>query len=120
MFHFTKDKSTFSRFALEMMAVDSNIRHLKKVGTNMDESIYNGVKAVIPEVKQLYCDRHLRQRDEKNLMRYLVQQNEVHRKEIAPRTKSRKIYMMIGKVYIKSSVWQSLQTNLISILNLLC
>ena len=39
----------------------------------MDESIYNGAKAVIPEVKQLYCDRHLRQRDEKNLMRYLVQ-----------------------------------------------
>ena len=97
MFHFTKDKSTFSRFALEMMAVDSNIRHLKKVGTNMDESIYNGVKAVIPEVKQLYCDRHLRQRDEKNLMRYLVQQNEVHRKEIAPRTKSRKgLYKKFG------------------------
>ena len=67
MFNFTKDKSTFSRFALEMMAVDSNISNLKKVGTDMDESIYNGVKPVIPEVKQLYCVRHLRQRDEKKL-----------------------------------------------------
>ena len=52
MLHFAKHKSTFSRFALETMAVDSNISHLKKLGTDMDESIYNGVKAVIPEVKQ--------------------------------------------------------------------
>ena len=65
MFHFTKDKSTFSHFTLEMMAVDSNISHLKKIGADMDEWIYNGVKAVIPEAKQLYCVRHLRLRDEK-------------------------------------------------------
>ena len=42
MFQFTKD---FSHLALEMMAVDSTIM----VGTDMNESIYNGVKAVIPE-----------------------------------------------------------------------
>ena len=48
-----------------MMAVDSNISHLKKIGADMDEWIYNGAKAVIPEVKQLYCVRHLRLRDEK-------------------------------------------------------
>ena len=53
MFDFTKDKSTFPRFPLEIMAVDSNISHLKKVGTGMVESIYNGVKAMIPELKQL-------------------------------------------------------------------
>ena len=53
MFHFTKDKSTFSCFGLEKMAIDSNISHLTMVGTNMDESVYNVVKAVIPEVKQL-------------------------------------------------------------------
>ena len=50
-----------------MMAVYSNISHLKKVGTDMDEPIYNGIKFVIPEVKPLYCVRHLRQRDEKKL-----------------------------------------------------
>ena len=50
-FHFTKDKSTFSRFVLKMVPVHSNFSDLKKSGTNMDESIYNGVKAVIPEVK---------------------------------------------------------------------
>ena len=70
------------------MAVDSNISHLKKIGTDMDELIYNGVKAVIPEVKQLYCVRYLHQRDEKNLMHYLVKQNVVYQKEIVPRTKS--------------------------------
>ena len=48
-----------------MMAVDSNISHLKKIGADTDEWIYNGVKTVIPEVKQLYCVRHLRLRDEK-------------------------------------------------------
>ena len=53
MFHFTKDKSTFSCFGLEKMAIDSNISHLTMVGTNMDESVYNVVKAVIPAVKQL-------------------------------------------------------------------
>ena len=67
IFHFTKDKSTFSGFGLEMMKVYSNINHLKKVGTEMDESIYNGAVAVIPEVKQLYCVRHLGQHDEKTL-----------------------------------------------------
>ena len=55
----------------------------------------------------------------KNLMGYLVKQNAVYRKEIAPRTKSLKIYTGIGKVRMKSSVWQSLKTNLISMLNLL-
>ena len=50
-----------------MMKVYSNINHLKKVGTEMDESIYNGAVAVIPEVKQLYCVRHLGQHDEKTL-----------------------------------------------------
>ena len=49
IFQFTKDKSTLSRFALEMMEIDSSISHLKKVGTNMNESVYHGVKVVIPE-----------------------------------------------------------------------
>ena len=49
------------------MAIYSNISHLQRVGTDMDQPIYNGIKAVIPEVKQLYCVRHLRQRDEKKL-----------------------------------------------------
>ena len=49
IFQFTKDKSTLSRFALEMMEIDSSISHLKKVGTNMNESVYSGVKVVIPE-----------------------------------------------------------------------
>ena len=89
MLHFTEDKSTFSHFGLEMVAVDSTISHLKKVGTDMDGSTYNDDKAVTPEVKQLYFVRHLRQRDEKKiLMDYLVKQNAVYRKEIAPRTQS--------------------------------
>ena len=87
MFHFTKEKSSFSHFALEMMAFDSNINHLKKVGTDMDESIYNDVKDVIPEVKQLHCVRYLRQHDKKNLTGFLVKQNTVHQKEIASRTR---------------------------------
>ena len=50
LFHFTKDMSTFSKFALEMMSVDRNIARLKKVGTDMDEAIHNGFKAVFPDV----------------------------------------------------------------------
>ena len=116
MFHFTKDKSSFSHFALEMMAFDSNINHPKKVGTDMDESIYNDVKDVIPEVNQLHCVRHLRQLDKKNLTGFLVKQNTVHQKEIASKTR----YTVIGKSHLKSLVWQSLKTNLILMLNPPC
>ena len=67
MFHFTKDESTFTRFALEMMALNASISRVKKIGVDMEEAIFNGINAVIPNSQALYCIRHLKQRDEAKL-----------------------------------------------------
>ena len=65
LFHFTKDETTFTRLAVEMIAMNPVIMtELKKVGVDMEDAIFNGIKKVIPNVSQLYCVRHLSQRDE--------------------------------------------------------
>ena len=102
IFQFTKDKSTLSRFALEMMEIDSSISHLKKrlAPTWMNQSTTASKSWFL---KQLYYVRHLRQRDEKkNLMGYSVKQNAVYRKEIAPITISWKIYTVIRQAHFWS------------------
>ena len=76
IFHFTKDKDTFTRFALEMMAIDPLvISKLKKIGVDMEDAIFEGIKNVMPNVSQLYCVRHLSQRDEKKLIVLLAKTN---------------------------------------------
>ena len=67
LFHFTKDQSTFARFALELQACNSEIRKLKKVGLDMEDAIFQGIKHFFPDIKQLYCVRHLMKRDEMKL-----------------------------------------------------
>ena len=65
IFHFTKDEKTSTRFAAEMIAMNTVIMtELKKVGVDMEDSIFNGIKKVIQNVSQLYCVKHLSQRDE--------------------------------------------------------
>ena len=72
IFHFTKDDSTFNRFILEMMAMDIGISKLKKIGVDMEIAIYNGIKSIIPTVEQLYCVRHLQDRDGKKITELLA------------------------------------------------
>ena len=74
LFHFTKDESTFTRFALEMIALDPEVINIKKIGSDMEKAIYNGVKAIIPSAGQLYCVQHLSQCDEKKLDKLLDKQ----------------------------------------------
>ena len=95
IFHFTKDKSTFSCFALEMMAVDNNISSLKKIGSDKVESIQSrdswskSIVLCLPLASTWW---------KKNLMGYFIKQNSVYWKEIAPTTKSLKIYTVIRKI----------------------
>ena len=67
LFQFTKDESISTRFALEMIALDPEITSIKKIGSDMEKAIYNGVKAIIPDSSQLYCVQHISQHDEKKL-----------------------------------------------------
>ena len=75
LFHFTKDDKTFSRLALELLDNESELMNLKTIGADIEESISKGLlkrgiaknsllKRVIPDIKVLYCVRHLTQRDE--------------------------------------------------------
>lgn len=83
LFHFTKDEKTFTRFALELQAEHPPIRNLKKIGLDMEDAIFNGVKVMFPNVEQLYCVRHLQQRDEIKISKMLegknVSEKEKHR-----------------------------------------
>ena len=63
MFHFSKDEPTFRRFCAELISANPNILNLKKCGVDMEAAIYSGFKSVIPRLMQLYCVRHLQQRD---------------------------------------------------------
>ena len=65
MMHFTKDEGTFRRFSVELISANPQLINLKKVGVDMEAAIFNGFQSVISKLLQLYCARHLRQRDEK-------------------------------------------------------
>ena len=63
--HFTKDEGTFRKFCVELISANPHLINLKKVGVDMEAAIFNGFQSVISKLLQLYCARHLRQRDEK-------------------------------------------------------
>lgn len=60
--HFTKDENTFLRFALEILASNSNC---------MESVIQHGFKKVIPSISRLVCVQHLKARDESKLSKLL-------------------------------------------------
>ena len=62
--HFTKDTQTFKQFVLEIQVCNPETRGIKKIGVDMEDAIYNGVKILLPEAQQLYCVQHLKQQDE--------------------------------------------------------
>ena len=57
---FTKDESSFSRLALEMLAIKSEIVNLRKIGGDMEDPIFNGMKAIFKELHRLLCVKNLR------------------------------------------------------------
>ena len=65
MMHFTKDEGTFRKFCVELISANPHLINLKKVGVDMEAAIFNGFQSVISKLLQLYCARHLQQRDEK-------------------------------------------------------
>ena len=71
LLHFTKDTQTFTQFALEIQVCNPETRGIKKIGVDMEDAIYNGVKILFPEAQQLYCFRHLKQRDEMQILKIM-------------------------------------------------
>ena len=65
MTHFAKNEGTFRRFCVELISANPQLINLKKAGVDMEAAIFNGFQSVITKLSQLYCARHLQQRDEK-------------------------------------------------------
>ena len=63
MFHISKDDETFRRFCMELIASNPNLINLRKVGVDMEAAIYSGFRSVIPKLLELYCVKHLQDRD---------------------------------------------------------
>ena len=75
MLHFTKDDDAFSRFALEILHTNKEIRKLKQIGVDMESVIYNGFKHHFPNLGRRLCVRHLSKRDESKLSKLLAKTN---------------------------------------------
>ena len=67
MLHFSKDKETFGRFALELLAASPDLKELKTIGVDLESAIFNGFKNIFPDLSRLICVGHLRKRDEVKL-----------------------------------------------------
>ena len=66
-FHFTKNVNTFKRFGLEIQAYDIRTRSVYKIGTDMEETILQGVTSMFPDLQHLCRVRQLMQRDEQKI-----------------------------------------------------
>ena len=64
LLHFTKDEFTFSRLALEILAIKPERVNLKKIGVDMEDAIFNGMKYIFKGLNRLLCVKHLRDRDQ--------------------------------------------------------
>ena len=64
MLHFTKNEETFRQFCAELLSANPQLNGLTKIGVDMESAIFNGFKSLNKHLLQLYCVRHLRQRDE--------------------------------------------------------
>lgn len=71
MIHFSKTEKTFGRFALELVSANPNLKHLKKIGVDLESAIFKGFKNMIPTLKRLVCVFHLKKRDESKLSKLL-------------------------------------------------
>ena len=79
LFHFTKDDQTFTRFALELQTSNPETIKLKEIGIDMEDDIFNGVQLLFPDVPELYCGHHMKQRDVSKLycVRHMKQRDKI-------------------------------------------
>ena len=56
-----------------MVSMNNNLRNSSKIGVDMEDAIFERAKNIFPDAKQLHCLRHLGQRDEEKLNKFLAQ-----------------------------------------------
>ena len=64
MLHFTRVEKTFSRFGLEILSANPNLKNISFIGVDLESAIFTGLKTMIPGLFRLICMHHLMKRDE--------------------------------------------------------
>ena len=67
LLHMRKTPQVFSRFALEIVINNPMIGKLPFLGTDLEKALFQGFKAVCPDLKNLLCLKHMSDRDKKKL-----------------------------------------------------
>ena len=67
LFHMKKTPETFSRFCMDLVASEAEIRKLPILGTDLEEALFQGFKVIIPTMQSLLCVKHMSDRDQKKL-----------------------------------------------------
>ena len=65
MMHFTKDEGIFRRFWVELISANPQLIKLKNVGMKIEIAVFSGFQSIVCKLLQLYCSRHVQQRDKK-------------------------------------------------------
>ena len=60
-------RETFSRFCMDLVVNKAEIRKLPILGTDLEKSLFQGFKVIIPTMQSLLCVKHISDRDKKKL-----------------------------------------------------
>ena len=71
LLYFTKDETTFGRFALKVLLANPNLQDLKAISVDYVSAIFTGFKGMIPNLRRLVCVRQLIKCDEMKLSELL-------------------------------------------------
>ena len=67
LFHMKKTRETFSRFCMDLVASNAEIRKLPILGTDLEKALFQGFKVIIPTMQSLLCVKHMSDRDQTKL-----------------------------------------------------
>ena len=59
LFHMKKTSETFSRFCIDLVASEAEIRKLPIFGTDLEQALFQGFKVIIPTMQSLLCVKHM-------------------------------------------------------------
>lgn len=62
-FHFHKTQECYRRFAGELLIQKPELSGIKKIGTDLDKALSNGMTDVFKDAEKLWCTHHMQERD---------------------------------------------------------
>jgi len=62
-FHFHKTRECYRRFAGELIILKPELSGIKKIGTDLDRALSNGMTDIFKDAAKLWCTHHMQERD---------------------------------------------------------